>query len=769
LSWRAVLGVTAPDVAGWERVRAAQIGEFVRLSPLICLANVFNALALAFILWGSVPRWSLIAWAGAMLVAMVALARLTERTRASLSDDLPRGTIRGAVLMASLLGLLWALPPVLFARSGAEEQQLAICLVSAAIMASAALTCATAPAVMLTFVAISALGLSVMLAGLGSALLPLIPAIYAVSLALGGLALCHAFVRRKLAEIALEDRNEVVSLLLGEYEQSGADWLWQIDSSKCLHHVSPGLSRAAGLDVAALEGMPLIRLLAGDGWDKGEFGPELRALHDKLNTRSSFSDMVLPVLVKGETRWWRLSATPREDARGAFAGFRGVGSDVTEQRRSSDAIHRAARYDELTGLANRAHLTEILRKALGRAHRERGRCALLLIDLDHFKPVNDTLGHPVGDKLLKQVADRLRQHLAPKELCGRLGGDEFAIVIPDLDDSARVSDLADGVIASLTRTFEVDGNSILIGASIGAALGPKDGRTIETLLRNADLALYRAKEEGRGVHRRYEPQMLARAEKRRAIEAALREAMDKGQFHLVFQPIINSGQGNVEAFEALLRWSHPELGEVPPAEFMPIAEEIRISGRIGEWVLRTACAEAANWPDPVRVAVNVSTEQLGDPQLANVLLSALSHAGLAPGRLEIEISEAVLLKNNEAVLPAIDRLQTLGVRITLDDFGTGYASLGYVKQGRFAAIKIDNAFVRGAGAQESESIAIVRATVAMAGELGAVITAEGTETGAQHSRMRELGCMLVQGYHVGRPMGAEQARALISQGLRKAS
>lgn len=759
LNWKAILGIADPAVAPWPRVRDAQLAELARLFPLICVSTLAHGLALVGILWGAVPAWQLLAWLGALIVTIASGARAAE-------PQAPR-TIRQACLLAAGVGLAWAVPPIFFSDASSLEQQLALCLICAASIASAALAVATVPSAMLTYMMISGTGLSIMMMREGSPTLMLVPPAFILSVAMGGLSVGQAFVRRKFAELQLEEKNEVVSLLLREFEQGSADWLWQIDAAKRLHHVSPGLARAAGTTTAALEGKPLLALLAGDPGNESSYSSELNSFVELLNNRQSFSDLHLAIPVGGETRWWCLSAAPRMDDRARFMGFRGVGSDVTEQRRSAEAIDRLARFDALTGLANRQHLTDALRKALTRAHRAGGRCGLLLIDLDRFKPVNDTLGHPVGDQLLKQVADRLRSAVRPTDLCGRLGGDEFAILVRDLDHVDRIAQLGDRIVAELGRPFEVDGNIISIGASAGAAIGPKDGRSLESLMRSADLALYRAKEDGRGVARRYEPSMLQRAERRRATENALREAIDEGQFQLVFQPIIEVARGEIQSFEALLRWHHPKLGEIPPSEFLPIADEARLTARIGEWVLRTACQEAAQWPETIRVAVNLTSAQLQDPQLPTLILSALSHSGLSAHRLELEISEAIFLRDRVTVLPILDRLRTLGVRISLDDFGTGYASLGYLTRDRFSSIKIDRRFVTGVADNELECLAIVRGIVAMAGSLGITTTGEGTETLAQQERLVELGCTYVQGHQIAAPLSAELARELVADTARR--
>lgn len=761
-----LLGLAEPAVAGWEQVRRAQVGELVQLIPVICLTNLFNAVVLVTTLQGAIPAWQLLAWLCAILMLVMLGMNMAHRARARI-DELPR-TMRRAIVCSTLLGIVWAVPPTFFSGTGTIEQQLAICLVSAGVIASAALTIASVPPAMLGFIVAGSIGLIAMMARSASPVLAVLPVVYAFCIALGGAAMGRALLVRAWAELALADKKEVLSLLLREDdEEDGAGWLWHTDAAKRLTHVSARLARATAIDEAALEGTPLFRLLAGDAWEKGGLSPVLRDLLERMNARQGFGDVELPVTLGGEQRWWRLSAAPRWDALGRFAGFRGVGTDITERRRSADKIDRMARIDALTGLANRLHFTETLRKMVLRGYREDGRCALLLIDLDKFKPVNDTLGHPVGDRLLKLVAQRLSRLVGGMDVCGRLGGDEFAIAIVDAADSDRIDALGEAIVASLSEPFAIDGNIVQIGASVGIAVGPRDGRTVEALFRHADLALYRAKDDGRGVHRRFESGMLVRAEQRRVIESALREAIDKDQLQLVYQPIVDAGDGGVVAFEALLRWRHPELGDIGPAEFVPIAEEARLLGRIGEWTLRQACAEAATWPRAIRLCLNLSFEQLHDAQLPATVMSALAHAGLSPDRLEFELSENVFLRDRPAAETTLDRLRAIGVRMALDDFGTGHAALGYVRAGRFATIKIDRETIRFACVGAPEAVAVVRATVALAETLGIITIAEGVETEAEVAAAYDLGCTNVQGFARGRPMPAMEVRARLAAADRR--
>jgi diguanylate cyclase (GGDEF)-like protein len=400
---------------------------------------------------------------------------------------------------------------------------------------------------------------------------------------------------------------------------------------------------------------------------------------------------------------------------------------------------------------------------MSEADRWRMRCGFMMIDLDRFKAVNDTLGHLVGDKLLARVSDRLKSLMSPNELVGRLGGDEFAIVVRDATDSARLRDVAEAVIAALSQPYEIDHHTLYVGASVGSAIGPRDGATVETLMRNADLALYRAKDEGGGQYFDYEPALHAHAEERRKLEFALRHALERGEFALAYQPVVDAITEEPLSFEALLRWNSADHGPISPVKFIPLAEDTRLIVPIGEWVLRTACHEAMNWPDHIKVAVNVSGEQLLDPGFAEVVVSALAASGLPPHRLEIEVTESIFVRDGTAAQQTLQRIMSLGCGVALDDFGTGYSSLGYLRKLRFSTIKVDRSFVQGAARDNPESLAIVRAVVAMADALEMSTTAEGVETEAELATIRRLGCKKIQGYFFGRPMTPADALAMFDE------
>jgi diguanylate cyclase (GGDEF)-like protein len=444
-------------------------------------------------------------------------------------------------------------------------------------------------------------------------------------------------------------------------------------------------------------------------------------------------------------------------------GWVATHEDITEQRRSEVKIEYMAHHDALTDLANRVLLNQRLEQALGqRIHREQ-MVAVHHLDLDQFKAVNDTFGHPAGDKLLKIVAERLRAVVRDTDTIARMGGDEFVIVQTPITEPTDATSLAQSIIASMGEPFDIDGHQAVIGASVGIAVGPGDGLRPDRLLRNADLALYRAKGDGRGTFRFFEPAMDLQMQTRRIMERDLRKALPAGEFELYYQPVVNLKSSEISGFEALIRWNHPDKGIVSPAAFIPLAEEIGFIVPIGEWVVRQACATAAQWPGDLHVAVNISAAQFRSPGLMQVIVGALATSGLHPTRLEIEITETVLLHNKEATLAVLHQLRALGIRIAMDDFGTGYSSLTYLQCFPFDKIKIDRSFVKDI-TESTGSLNIVRAVAALAHGMGMTATAEGVETREQLDRITSEGCTEMQGFLFSKPLPAPEIERLFLSG-----
>jgi diguanylate cyclase (GGDEF)-like protein/PAS domain S-box-containing protein len=432
--------------------------------------------------------------------------------------------------------------------------------------------------------------------------------------------------------------------------------------------------------------------------------------------------------------------------------------DITDRQRAEDRIVHMARHDALTDLPNRIMLRERLEYELKQV--KRGGClAMLCLDLDHFKGVNDTLGHPIGDELLKVVAERLRRCARDSDTVARLGGDEFAIIMTGIEGPSDAVALAKRIRDTVSKPYHLDGHQILADISTGISLAPFDAVEPDLLLKNADMALYGAKADGRGTYRFFEPEMDARMKARRELEMGLRQALANAEFELYYQPLVNLQSKEITAFEALLRWNHPTRGLVSPADFVPIAEETGLIVPLGEWVLRQACQESVKWPAHIKVAVNLSPTQIKSRNLAETVMSALKGSGMSPNRLQLEITESVLMQNTFNTLSTLQKLRALGVQIALDDFGTGYSSLSYLRSFPFDKIKIDRSFIQDL-MKGAEPLAIVHAIAGLAKNLNMISTAEGVETTQQLETLLSVGCIEMQGYLFSKPLPAAEIASI---------
>ncbi|MBS0243745.1 MAG: EAL domain-containing protein [Proteobacteria bacterium] len=446
-------------------------------------------------------------------------------------------------------------------------------------------------------------------------------------------------------------------------------------------------------------------------------------------------------------------------------GFVRTFSDITQRRQAQAQADKLAAEDSLTGLANRRMLTRALDLLIddhGTGDTDMPKFAVLYLDLDRFKTVNDTQGHAVGDQLLRMVAERLRDSMRAEDFIARLGGDEFAIILPLPEEGSAIDVVANRLVDALSRPYELNGLQLLIGASIGVAIAPRDGRTSSELLISADLALYAAKSAGRGTFRYFSQELNQGLKAKQEIESELRKAIADEQLDLHYQPIISLKSGSLIGFEALARWTHPTLGMIPPDKFIPIAEDSGLIQILGRWALETACRQASSWPDDLTVAVNLSPLQFADAALISTIERILASTGLAANRLEIEVTEGLLMKNTLSVLETLKQLKTLGVRIAMDDFGTGYSSLAYLQRFDFDRIKVDRCFVNRLG-NDSSSDAIVRAVIDIAASRGMHTTAEGVETETQRANLTALGCDEAQGYLFSRPIAATQIGTMIAR------
>ena len=694
----------------------------------------------------------------ALSLGVISLLPLVRRVEGKLNGiGLPNPFL---VLTAIVPLVLFGLGAVAWARSGLLPPQEAVTMLvvfgaiaSAHLRRQAGMVVAGQMALWLPAITLIPPQLGMALLGLGA--IAVVIAVYEQH------KLEHAEAQRRQArERALIRARDI----LADYESTGQGWFWETDRRSQMSYVSAPVAALLGHSQESFIGRPLTSLFDLDRSQEGE-----RTLTFHLSARSAFHELPVKAAVEGEERWWSVSGRPIYDQFDNFVGFRGSGTDLTEKRLNQEKVSRLANYDSLTGLANRVQMSQLLEKIFSAPQAMNRCCAVMLLDLDRFKQVNDTRGHPVGDALLRQVAQRLERKVGQAGRVGRLGGDEFQVVVPNRVARTDLADMANDISHSWSQPYSVDGQSIVIGASVGIALAPDDGTNGDDLIRNADLALYAAKDAGRGRHHFYARDLHAAVHARAEVEKELRHALAQGDLQLFYQPYVATATERIAGFEALLRWKHPKQGWISPDEFVGIAEDSGMIAQIGEWALRTACRDLANWPEDVRCAVNVSPLQFANKELPTIVTNAIAQAGIHPSRLELEITESVFLNDDEGTDAMFAALKRIGVRLALDDFGTGYSSLGYLKKAPFDKIKIDQGFVRGATQPGSRNGAIIASITSLAQALGMDTTAEGVETLDELDLVRLHGCSHVQGFIYERPLDAAAAAERLETGLAAAA
>ncbi|QIL01871.1 EAL domain-containing protein [Sphingomonas sinipercae] len=733
-------------------LRDSQLMARAQLAPFFAAANVVASAMMVAALWGQAEIAWLFGWTAAVaavnLVAMQ-IARTQAITHVGRSGRrVPDWLLIGEVGVRAAVWL--SLPLYLF-----HSLPLAGQVISASIMAGLGIAAlgliVFLPCVVAWMAAFTGGICAVLLIGRNSVPFEhMLSILFTLGVAIFGvLAVARwAFTQMK-TNADVGSQSESASLLLQEYEQRGVGWLWQVDSENRVTYISSRMTALLGRPANQLLGHSLPSLLGGNA-----------ELGRKLLDKQAFNQLEMELETARGPRWISIAGDPIIDTAGRFEGFRGVGSDITEIRQTQERLTHLANMDVLSGLPNRGRVRQLLGDALRAATAGNVPCAILFLDLDGFKPVNDTFGHPKGDAVLRAVAKRLMDQVGNDGHVGRMGGDEFAIVVTDAQSRKLVEQMSDRIIAAIKEPYLIEGTEITIGVSIGCAFGPIDGATVDDLILKADLALYQAKDAGRGVARYFSSELQSEQEDRVRLESDLRSALAAKQFHLVFQPLINAKSQKLVGFEALLRWNHPNRGLVPPNVFIPVAEEIGMMNAIGDWVIEESCRAAATWPDSISVALNVSPKQIVLPALPNTVSEALARHRVQANRLELEVTEGVFLGDNGPTLDVLRRLRTLGVGIALDDFGTGYSSIGYLNKAIFHKLKIDGSFVREAGTR-SENIAIIQSIVQLAKSFRMSVTAEGVETAEDFERMRDLGCDTIQGYLFGRPLSYERANQMV--------
>jgi diguanylate cyclase (GGDEF)-like protein/PAS domain S-box-containing protein len=680
------------------------------------------------------------------------LARLRERSPLWLAADI--GTC--ALLSGALSVLLF--------NAASDSQRVVVVGVTASFIATGAWIFsglrAAGLAWSIPFCATSALGVLLVQDGRFSELSGLIACFGAILCAI--VAATSEVVRNNmLSTLKLERQNQFIGLLLKDFEEHSTDWLWETDGEGRLRNVSARLARMLKSSAELLEGRSWTRALLALAPLPGKIDRPLAGLAARLARGEPFRDHIVPVMIDGHRRWWSLTAKPLQEG-GRVAGWRGVCSDVTAVRERDVELVRRANLDSLTGLANRNGFGARMATFFP-ADGNIAPCALVLIDLDNFKQVNDSLGHDAGDELLAEVGRRLKNQTRGDIVVGRLGGDEFALLVPGTEAEEAIRTLVQRVLADLGRPHLVNNHRIEMQASVGVAIAPQDARTPRELLKAADMALYEAKDAGRRTLRFFERRMADAADERHGMLVDLRQAIEHSQFVLHFQPQVDLIGGGISGFEALVRWRHPTRGLVQPARFVSLAEDSGLIVPLGRWVLEQACREAVRWPAGMRVAVNISAVEFERSDIRESVAAALRSSGLEAHRLEIELTESTLLQDTEAAVAVLRDLRRIGVRIALDDFGTGFSSLSYLRSFPLDKLKIDRSFVSilDHAGESANAWAIVQAIQGLAVALGLETTAEGVETAQQRLVLKTVGCHAGQGFLFAKPLTAEQTLEFI--------
>ncbi|MDE2435457.1 MAG: EAL domain-containing protein [Sphingomonadales bacterium] len=745
----------APELRDWVANRL--INAHIRILKPMVAGTLLNAAIIIAALIGEVDSLELALFAGSGCAAALHRLWLAEGIARGRRQKRPRKIMLAFQLNSWWLGATLGSGLALWMPSVSPGAQLLLTVCGVTQIASAAYTVRTLPRSAMVYVASQALGLAIGLAregtpaALGAIAVLLVASALLVRMAF---AACDLFVSRILSDRELSASARTVTLLLNEYEESSSDCLFELDANDRLTRVSPRFAAIAAEPSAALEHRAFVTLFAsGAGRDR---------LSEALAQRRSLRDVAVTLegTVGNEPRWWSISGRPCYPQDEETVAFRGIVSDITSQRLAESRAQWMAHFDALTGLPNRACFDQQLDQILA-DRSDDDHVALLLIDLDQFKHVNDVHGHPLGDALLRHQAQRLTACVHDSGLGGaaplvaRLGGDEFAVVVTGASACDHAVRLAEYLTVTFADPVAIEGHELVSTASIGLSLAPFHTEQKPQLQSYADIALHAAKGAGRATWEMFEAGMDEALHERHALARDLRHAIARGELRLFLQPLVEVVSEEMTGYEALLRWQHPQRGLVPPDLFIPVAEETGLIVPIGEWVIRSAFAEAASWSRPDTIAINLSPVQIGNANLLPVIVNALAETGLDPSRVEFEITEGVLLHNSEANIGVLNRLHLLGVKIALDDFGTGYASLNYLLTFPFDKIKIDRRFVSELATRE-ESRAIVGAVINLANQLGMCTLAEGVEEPAQLNTLKEHGCRMVQGWLFGKALPSEE-------------
>lgn len=744
-----------------EATRAAMLAETLQLGRYTAFTQAAVVLVLMAIFWEVASHYYLASLSASVTalctLVMIALRRYHDRLG---EDAIAREAFVVLHGLALGRGLAWASMPAVLLPSVDNAYRIVVGAVCAALISHAYVA---GPIFSLAVLAVApvVIGLFVGLAGCEGPVgqyVGILLAIYAAFVFVSARRICCHSYQRIRDRVIVRAQRETIGFLLRDFAEGTSDWLWETDKVGRLRQARAAVAALLGIEEARLRHRTLSALLLEFTDPEGD-GGDAAAVVAAIEGRVPFRDRTVRIRTLDGTRWLTLNGKPVFDTQGAFAGYRGVGSDATEGREAQARIAFLAGHDSLTGLPNRGGFQEMLATLCGEVRTSERPTALFYLDLDGFEAVNDSRGHLVGDRLLKDVAARLLAIGGPQGSY-RLGGDEFALVVRAVERNAAEA-LASRIVDALRRPFQIDEAQLEIGVSVGIAYVPDDAIEPASLLMRADLALYAAKADGKGCWRTFDPSLEERVVRQRQLDLDMRAALASDEMELHYQPLVDLKSGRVDGLEALLRWNKPGYGWVSPGEIIPIAETTGFIVEIGRWALRRACTDARDWPD-LRIAVNISSIHVRMTSFHEEVAAILRETGLAPGRLELEITESVLLDHGPEVLENLKRLRATGVRIALDDFGTGYSSLSYLTEFPFDKVKVDRSFVRDLQGRP-EKVAVVEAITRMARALSMNVTVEGVETHQQLDVLREKHCDIAQGFLYSPARPASEVATLIAR------
>ena len=751
-----------PDSVEAGKIRAKQISSLANLTSSMMFMNLICALT-AFLVFKNLQHdWFLGIWTSCLcLLAFVGIIAADKNKKLGARKIVSKKACSKAAMWAAVLGGLWAILPVfLYPDLPVEQQGILIAIISG-MMGGGALTLYVVPRAMISWLGVMTVGSISALIVSGtyeSYVLMCLLLVYSGALAKAGWTMALTFIKAELSHLEIAKQADTIGLLLRDFSGAKGDWLWETDKA--------GEIVVGGKEFAEVFGFELSSF-STDHLNRPKTGSEeafinqrsLDALCEHFEKQSSFRDVIIFARGTKQSTWMQLSAKPMYNIRDKFVGYRGVASDISETKLAEERIAHLAHNDALTGLTNREKFSHALDDKIRNFSSDQY-WTILYLDLDGFKNINDDEGHSVGDRLLVEVASRLRKAVSSTDLVARLGGDEFAILCNSAQTTSSVCALADKLIDTVSEPYQVDGYIVEIGLSIGIAIGGKDGCETHTLLKNADLALYRAKSEGKGVYRFYQEEMDEIVKERRNLESELRNAVKNNQLSLLYQPLVSSETGQTTGFEALVRWNHPVRGIISPSDFIPVAEKLGIVKEVGDWVLQSACREASLWPENLTVSVNLSPQQFKDCDVIGSVTTALANSKLDPKRLEVEITEGLFIDNTEEALFVLRELKSMGVNIAMDDFGTGYSSLSHILKFPFDKLKIDRSLITTIS-EDTVAKNMLEAIMKLGNILNLQITAEGVETEMQERLLKEMDCSHFQGFHFGRPLSNSELSAYL--------